>query len=113
MWPIKPVWSQSVWGPRTKCHRYDMSQATDIYFKKHGISLEPEFELSSYDMLFDFASKNLGIACVTEGFEKELQNKNVFKLKTDFSLPKRNIGICFLKNTAPSPAVVKLIEMLS
>ena len=45
--------------------------------------------------------------------EKELQNKNVFKLKTDFSLPKRNIGICFLKNTAPSPAVVKLIEMLS
>lgn len=88
-------------------------QATDIYFKKHGISLEPEFELSSYDMLFDFASKNLGIACVTEGFEKELQNKNVFKLKTDFSLPERNIGICFLKNTAPSPAVVKLIEMLS
>lgn len=88
-------------------------QATDLYFKTHGIILKPEFELSSYDMLFDFASKNLGIACVTEGFEKELDDKKVFKIKTDFSLPERKIGICFLKNTVPSPAVIKLIEMLS
>ena len=32
MWPIKPVWSQSVWGARTTCHRNGMPQATDIYF---------------------------------------------------------------------------------
>ena len=85
---------------------------TDLYFKSHGIELNPEFELGSYDLLFDFASKNLGIACVTDEFSPRLDEKNVFKLKTDFELPTHSIGICTLKNVQPAPAVIKLIEMI-
>lgn len=84
---------------------------TDEYFKRFGVRFYPEFELGSYDLLFDFANKNLGIACVIEEFYSENSNLNVFKLQTDFALPTRSIGICTLKNIEPSPAVKKLIEM--
>lgn len=85
---------------------------TDVYFESNGLKLNPEFELGSYDLLFDFAEKNLGIACITEEFSKNVQNKNIFKLKTDFTMPERSIGICTLANVSPSPAVVRLIEMI-
>lgn len=86
--------------------------STDKFFKSHNIVLNPEFELGSHDLLIDFARKNLGIACVTEEFTGDLNSKDVFKLKTDFSLPQRSIGVCTLKNVESTPAVIKLMEML-
>ncbi len=87
-------------------------RTTDNFFGNHGIILAPEFELGSHDLLFDFAKNNLGIACVTEEFTKEIGNSDVFKLKTDFAIPERSIGICTLKNIEPTAAVIKLIEMI-
>lgn len=84
---------------------------TDDYFASHDVILNPEFELGSHELLFDFAKKNLGIACVTEEFTDISERNEVFKINTDFQLPARRIGICTLKNVVPSPAVVKLIEM--
>ncbi len=86
-------------------------RVTDEYFREHGIELKPEFELGSHDLLFDFALKNLGIACVTEEY-MPIDSKDVFKIKTDFQLPARSIGICTLKNAEPAPAVQKLIDMI-
>ncbi|MBQ3230440.1 MAG: LysR family transcriptional regulator [Clostridia bacterium] len=87
-------------------------KTTDSFFKANGITLNPEFELGSHDLLFDFAQKNLGIACVTEEFASSLDAMGLFKLETDFIMPERKIGICTLANTKPTPAVVKLIEMI-
>lgn len=87
-------------------------KTVDDYFNSFGITLNPEFELGSHDLLFDFAGANLGIACVTEEFAEETSLHNTFKLKTDFEIPPRNIGICTLKNVAPSLAIIKLIEMV-
>lgn len=84
----------------------------DLYFQSNGFKLNPEFELGSYDLLFDFAEKNLGIACITEEFSNNIDHKNIFKLKTDFSMPERSIGICTLANVPLSPAVIKLIEII-
>ena len=86
-------------------------KVTDEYFNKHGITLEPEFELGSHDLLFHFAEKNFGIACVTEEFATVYESMSFFKLKTDFQIPKRSIGLCTLKNVSPAPSVIKLIEM--
>ena len=88
-------------------------KTTDAFFRAHGINLNPEFELGSYDLLFEFASKGLGIACVTEEFVENFEKINVFKLKTDFALPTRQLGLCTLSNVSPTPAVIKLIEMLN
>ncbi len=86
--------------------------AVNKYFNSFGITLNPEFELGSHDLLFDFAGASLGIACVTEEFADKVALKNVFKLKTDFEIPQRSIGICTLKNVAPSLAIIKLLEMI-
>jgi len=88
-------------------------KTTNDFFNSHGITLNPEFELGSHDLLFDFARKNLGIACITEEFMSASDNNDIFKLKTDFEIPARSIGICTLKNVAPTPAVIKLIEMFN
>ena len=87
-------------------------RTTDAFFRSNGINLTPEFELGSYDLLFEFASKNLGIACVTEEFVENFDEINVFKLKTDFEIPSRQLGLCTLSNVSPTPAVLKLIEMV-
>ncbi len=87
-------------------------KTTDEFFGSHGITLHPEFELGSHDLLLDFAKKNLGIACVTEEFAGDLSQKDIFKINTEFSMPTRSIGICTLKNITPTPAVIKLIEMI-
>lgn len=84
----------------------------DGFFEKKGVTLNPEFELGSHDLLFDFARRNLGIACVTEEFAKNELKDGVFKLKTSFTIPKRSIGMCTLKNVAPTPAILKLMEMI-
>ncbi len=86
---------------------------TNDFFNAHGITLNPEFELGSHDLLFDFARKNLGIACVTEEFMSNHNNDDIFKLNTNFEIPERSIGICTLKNVSPTPAVIKLIEMFN
>ena len=85
---------------------------TDAFFESHGLKLNPEFELGSYDLLFDFAEKNLGIACITEEFSKPVDNSKIFKLKTDFSMPERSVGICTLANVPLSPAVIRLIDII-
>ncbi len=87
-------------------------QNTDRFFAEHGVTLRPEIELGSHDLLFDFARMNLGIACVTEEFSRGISEKDVFKLTTDFRLPPRRIGLCTLKNVAPTPAISKLTEMI-
>lgn len=84
----------------------------DGFFEKKGVTLNPEFELGSHDLLFDFARRNLGIACVTEEFAKNELKNGVFKLKTSFTIPERSIGMCTLKNVAPTPAILKLMEMI-
>ena len=83
----------------------------DRFFESKGVTLSPEFELGSHDLLFDFARRNLGIACVTEEFSQGQVTEGMFKLRCDFSMPERKIGICTLKNVAPTPAILKLIEM--
>ncbi len=82
----------------------------DKFFLSNGITLHPEFELGSHDLLIDFAKKNLGIACVTEEFIGD--KKDVFILNTNFKMPSRSIGVCTLKNVSPTPAVCKLLEMV-
>lgn len=50
-----------------------------------------------------FAKINLGIACVTREFSMEyLQKGFVYEVRLQEEIPKRSIGICYLK-TVPLP----------
>lgn len=85
----------------------------DQYMLSKGVKFSPEFELGSYDLLLEFARINLGIACVTKEFSQEYLEKGIlYELKTTEKIPKRNIGICYLKSVPLSLASKKFIEII-
>ncbi len=88
-------------------------QYIEKYMLSKGIKITAEIELGSYDLLLEFARANLGIACVIKEFSKEYLEKGiVYKVKLKEEIPKRSIGLCFLKSVSLSPATTKFIEIL-
>lgn len=83
------------------------------YMISRGIRISPEFELGSHDLLLEFARINLGIACVTKEFSQEYLNKGLlFEVELTEEIPKRSIGVCFLKSVPLSIASTKFVEIM-
>lgn len=94
--------------PKSNSRRY-----VEKYFLSKGISIKPEIELGSYDLLLEFARINLGISCVIKEFSQEyLKKKILFEVELEERLPKRSIGICFLKSVSLSPTSSKFVQIL-
>lgn len=78
-----------------------------------GLRISPEFELGSHDLLLEFAKINLGIACVTKEFSQEYLKKGILhEVVLNEKIPKRSIGICYVKNVPLSPASTKFVEII-
>ncbi|QUH25263.1 LysR family transcriptional regulator [Serpentinicella alkaliphila] len=83
------------------------------YLLTKGIKIKPEIELGSHDLLLEFAKINLGIACVVKEFSQEYLNTGlVHKIHLNKSIPKRGMGVCYLKSVSLSPASKRFIEIL-
>jgi LysR family transcriptional regulator, transcriptional activator of the cysJI operon len=83
------------------------------FMLSQGVKLSPEFELGSHDLLLEFAKINLGIACVTKEFSQEYLHKQlVYEIPLIQEIPKRSIGVCFLKSVPLSPASKRFVEQL-
>ena len=83
------------------------------YILSKGVKINSEIELGSHDLLLEFAKINLGVSCVVKEFSKEYLEKGlVYEVKLDEEIPKRSIGICFLKNISLSPPSTKFVEIL-
>ncbi|KMY55853.1 LysR family transcriptional regulator [Bacillus sp. FJAT-27231] len=94
--------------PRSISRRY-----AEDYILSKGVKIAPEFELGSHDLLLEFAKINLGIACVTREFSLEYLNKGlVYEVQLEDEIPKRHIGICFLKSVPLSTASMKFVEII-
>lgn len=85
----------------------------DEFLLSKGLRISPEFELGSHDLLLEFAKINLGIACVTKEFSQEYLNHEVlYEIQLTDPIPKRSIGICYVKNVPLSPASTKFVEII-
>lgn len=83
------------------------------YMSSIGITVRPEIELGSHDLLLEFAKINLGISCVIREFSQEyLKNGVVYEIKLKEGIPPRSIGLCFLKSIALSPAAMKFVDIM-
>lgn len=83
------------------------------YMLSKGIKISPEFELGSHDLLLEFAKINLGLACVTKEFSKEYFDKGLlYEVKLTEDIPKRSVGVCYLKSVPLSPASMKFVEIV-
>ena len=83
------------------------------YMPSKGVKVSPEFELGSHDLLLEFAKINLGVACVTKEFSKDyLDNGSLYEVQLTEEIPKRSIGVGFLKSVPLSTAAAKFVEMI-
>ncbi|KKO53225.1 LysR family transcriptional regulator [Paenibacillus sp. DMB20] len=83
------------------------------YMLSKGIKISPDFELGSHHLLLEFAKINLGVACVTKEFSQEYLNKGLLhEVQLIREIPKRSIGVCFLKSVSLSPASAKFVEII-
>ncbi|KIL76761.1 LysR family transcriptional regulator [Bacillus badius] len=94
--------------PRSNSRKY-----VEDFILSKGLKISPEFELGSHDLLLEFARINLGIACVTKEFSLDYLNKGaVHEIQLLEEIPKRSIGICFLKSVPLSTAATKFVETI-
>ncbi|MGE5678489.1 MAG: LysR family transcriptional regulator [Pseudomonadota bacterium] len=85
----------------------------ESYMLSKGISIKPEIELGSHELLLEFAKINLGISCVIKEFSQDyLKSSVVHEIKLTEEIPARSIGVCFLKSIALSPATSKFVDTL-
>lgn len=83
------------------------------FFLSRGISLKPEIELGSHDLVLEFARINLGIACVTREFSRQyLENGSLTVIPTATPIPKRAIGYCRLKGVSISAAGSAFLSLM-
>lgn len=75
----------------------------DAYFRGHGVVLQPEIELCSYDLMLDFAGIGLGIACVIREFAGDaLSQRGLTEIPLAEPVPARSIGLCRVANVPMS-----------
>lgn len=68
-------------------------------------------EVTSMDLLIEFAKIDLGIACVIQDFvEEELSTGKLIPLKMPVSIPKRAVGFAYLKNGLMPESLQKFLQ---
>ena len=86
----------------------------DEYLSKKDIILNPNMELASFGLVKEFTKIGLGIGYLTREFiTDELNNNELFEIKTKEKIPNRSIGIAYSKKNLPSFATKELIKMIT
>lgn len=85
-------------------------QYMDKYMLLRDIVLEHQIEVTTMDLLIDFAKIGLGIACVIRDFvDEELKNGSLVEITIKEPLPPRKIGFVYSKSMKPSGAMEKFL----
>ena len=84
------------------------------YFQQNGVTIKPEIELGSHNLLVALARIGLGVACVTEEFSQSGLGRGVIlPIKTDFEIPPRSVCMCTLRDVAPTSAANRFMDFIS
>ena len=84
------------------------------FFQQHGVSIKPEIELGSHNLLISLARIGLGVACVTEEFSQSGLGRGVIlPLRTDFEIPPLSVCMCTLRDVAPTSAANRFMDFIS
>ncbi|NLJ95669.1 MAG: LysR family transcriptional regulator [Clostridiales bacterium] len=84
------------------------------YFEENHIRPNNVLEVSSMDLLIDFAKTGLGVACVIKEFvSEELSRGMLMEIPLKTPIKKREIGFCYPKNAYLSDSMVKFIKFVT
>ena len=69
------------------------------FLDKHGITVTPEFEAGSVELIIEMAKNGMGIACVPRRYVlEELARKELYEIKVSPTLPTRVTGVVLNKD---------------
>lgn len=85
----------------------------DAFLAGNGVEVQPEFELSTSDMIVQFALRNLGIGCVVRDFALEaMESGLLFELRFNKMIPKRQFCVVTRRQAALPGAAERLLDIL-
>ena len=83
------------------------------FLQKNGVVIRPEFELSTSDMIVQFALRNLGVGSVVRDFAKKyLDSGQLFELRFNKLIPRRSFYVVVRRRAVLPAASEKLLEMI-
>lgn len=86
----------------------------DEFFSKMGLTLTPEIELDSIDLLLELSRIGLGIAHVLKDSALPfIERGELTAVGTETDLPARELGVCTVKNVPLSPAAREFAGLLT
>lgn len=86
-------------------------QYIDDYMQENQIVIRDLIEISSMDLLIEFAKINLGVACVIREFVKdELTDGTLIEIPLGFPMHKREVGFAYKKTLKPSKSLELFIQ---
>ncbi|MDH6368364.1 LysR family cyn operon transcriptional activator [Paenibacillus sp. PastF-3] len=85
----------------------------DGFLASNHVTITPEFELGSVDLLVQFALRGFGLAFVIRDYVKEeLKSGELVEIPLDPPFPERNIGIATLRGVPLSAASKSFLTLL-
>ncbi len=106
--------------PLEELHRYPLlllepggstRNFLDEYAASNGITLHPEFELGSLDLLIQFAQSGFGLTfIVREYVAEELDTGKLIEIPLIPTIPERHVGIATLKGVPLSAASRRFLD---
>lgn len=86
-------------------------QYIDNYFQENHFQVKDSLEISSMDLLIDFAKVGVGVACVIKEFvSHELEDGTLIEIPHDFTLPKRQVGFAYNSSNSISKSLECFIK---
>ena len=83
------------------------------FLQKNHVSICPEFELATSDMIVQISLRNLGVGCVVREFAREyLEEGTLFELRFNRILPKRHFCVVTNPKNPLSVAAKNMLELL-
>lgn len=77
-----------------------------------GVSFTPSIEVGSWDLMKRLVSKGMGVGVIPKEYaQRGLEDKTLYEVKTDISLPVRSVGILLKKNATVSYALHCFIDL--
>jgi len=97
---------------------FSPGSSTRVYVEKwfatKGLSVTPDIELGSIELLAEFARLGYGAAFISRSFvQEDLLNGKLFELELDDPLPPRSIGFAVRQDRKLSLAADQFVRMVS
>lgn len=88
-------------------------QFIDDYFYRNQIKTNQILEVSTMDLLIEFARIGLGIACVIREFvEQDLKQGTLIELPLSAPIENRSIGLAYAKSHTPASTVLEFLNYM-